>query len=386
MRQSDIGIWKNGIGGGKNRDERNAEEKRALYWLCCCPCLGAVSIRKLGSYFGSYQELINIEETALEKAQILTSTQKKGFLQWKKEFSRCSSAYDRMGDKRIRFVTPLDLEYPQRLLEISDYPMGLFLYGALPSDDKPSVAVVGARGCSSYGEQIAEAFSKALAAEGVQIISGLAAGIDGAAHRGALKAGQPTFGVLGCGINQCYPPEHYRLFERMKEQGGVLSEFPIGEPPRPRNFPMRNRLISGLADAVLVVEAREKSGSLITAELGLNQGREIFAVPGRVTDPLSKGCNQLIQQGAHMAILPNDILEYLGLKYKKTLIMYEKDVNGLAKKEKMVYSCLDFKPKHIDEILSEAGLPLSECMAALMELELGGYAYRSANHYYGKQL
>ena len=151
--------------------ERNAEEKRALYWLCCCPCLGAVSIRKLGSYFGSYQELINIEETALEKAQILTSAQKKGFLQWKKEFSRCSSAYDRMGDKRIRFVTPLDLEYPQRLLEISDYPMGLFLYGALPSDDKPSVAVVGARGCSSYGEQIAEAFSKALAAEGVQIIS-----------------------------------------------------------------------------------------------------------------------------------------------------------------------------------------------------------------------
>lgn len=366
--------------------ERNAEEKRALYWMCCCPCLGAVSIRKLGSYFGSYQELINIEETALEKAQILTSAQKKGFLQWKKEFSRCSSAYDRMGDKRIRFVTPLDLEYPQRLLEISDYPMGLFLYGALPSDDKPSVAVVGARGCSSYGEQIAEAFSKALAAEGVQIISGLAAGIDGAAHRGALKAGQSTFGVLGCGINQCYPPEHYRLFERMKEHGGVLSEFPIGEPPRPRNFPMRNRLISGLADAVLVVEAREKSGSLITAELGLNQGREIFAVPGRVTDPLSKGCNQLIQQGAHMAILPNDILEYLGLKYKKTLIMYEKDVNGLAKKEKMVYSCLDFKPKHIDEILSEAGLPLSECMAALMELELGGYAYRSANHYYGKQL
>ena len=159
------------------------------------------------------------------------------------------------------------------------------------------------------------------------------------------------------------------------------------------NFPMRNRIISGLSDAGILVEAREKSGSLITAELGLNQGREIFAVPGRVTDPLSKGCNQLIQQGAHMAILPNDILEYLGLKYKKTLIKCKnsckktiKSVNALAKSEKMVYSCLDFKPKHIDEILSEAGLPLSECMAALMELELGGYAYRSANHYYGKQL
>lgn len=297
--------------------EKNAEEKRALYWMCCCPCLGAVSIRKLGSHFGGYQELINIEETALDEARILTPTQKNGLLQWKKEFSRCSSAYDALKDKKIRFVTPLDSEYPQRLLEISDYPMGLFLYGALPSDEKPSVAVVGARGCSSYGEQIAGAFAKALAAEGVQIISGLAAGIDGAAHKGALKAGQPTFGILGCGLSQCYPPEHYRLFEKMKEQGGILSEFPMGEPPRPRNFPMRNKLISGLADAVLVVEAREKSGSLITAELGLNQGREIFAVPGRVTDLLSAGCNKLIQQGAHMAILPNDILEYLGLKHQK---------------------------------------------------------------------
>ena len=363
------------MGAGRIMKEKNAEEKRALYWMCCCPCLGAVSIRKLGSHFGGYQELINIEETALDEARILTPTQKNGLLQWKKEFYRCSSAYDALKDKKIRFVTPLDSEYPQRLLEISDYPMGLFLYGALPSDEKPSVAVVGARGCSSYGEQIAGAFAKALAAEGVQIISGLAAGIDGAAHKGALKAGQPTFGILGCGLSQCYPPEHYRLFEKMKEQGGILSEFPMGEPPRPRNFPMRNRLISGLADAVLVVEAREKSGSLITAELGLNQGREIFAVPGRVTDLLSAGCNKLIQQGAH-----------LGLKHQKTLIMYEKDVNGLAKKEKMVYSCLDFKPKHIDEILSETGLPLSECMAVLMELELGGYAYRSANHYYGKQL
>ncbi len=149
---------------------------------------------------------------------------------------------------------------------------------------------------------------------------------------------------------------------------------------------MRNRIISGLADAILVVEAKAKSGSLITAETGLEQGREIFAVPGRINDYLSAGCNQLIQQGAEIATSPGDILEYLGIKYKKQLIIHEKNANSLAKKEKMLYSCLDFKPKHLDDIMDNCGLTLSECMSILLELELGGYVFRSANHYYGKKL
>lgn len=358
-----------------------------LYWICQNPALGARSIQKLGEYYSDYETLYNnIEETELRQSGLLKQSQIQALLDWKNTFPKYQEEYRRLKERGIRFITPYGEDYPQRLRHIYSYPMGLFVRGCLPDEGKPAVAIVGARGCSEYGEQLAAEFAKTLAQEGVEIISGLALGIDGAAHRGALKAGCPTYGVLGCGVNICYPSSNYRLYERMMTCGGVLSEFPLDMRPRQHHFPMRNRIISGLSDVVLVVEAKEKSGSLITVETGLEQGKEIFAVPGRVTDYLSSGCNQLIQQGAHLAISPYDILEFLGVKCQKELILHEKNVNGLAKKEKMVYSCLDFKPKHLETIVSESGLPVSECMGILLELELGGYVFRSANHYYGKKL
>ena len=364
------------------------QEREALYWLVSSPFLGAVSIRRLGEYFGGYSSLLNIEETRLREAGILTEGQIKRMMVWQSQADVCRKQLKNLetGENPAVFLTAEDPAYPGRLREIYDYPMGLFVKGSLPDPQKPAAAIVGARGCSFYGEQIAEEFSRALAAEGVQVISGLAAGIDGAAHRGALKAGCPTFGVLGCGINICYPSGNFYLYQQMQQSGGILSEFPPGTSPKARNFPMRNRIISGLADVVLVVEAREKSGSLITAELALEQGREVFAVPGRITDHLSGGCNRLIQQGAHVAVSPADILEYLGVKCQKELILCGKNVNTLAKKEKMVCSCLDFNPKHIDQILEKTGLPFSEVLGILLELELGGLAFRAANHYYGKKL
>lgn len=359
-------------------------EKVYLYWLCRLSCLGAVSIRKLYEYFQSFEVIYNIEETTLERAGILTKSQKDALMQWRRNFSECREEYQGLAGRGIRFISPWDGDYPKRLLEIYDYPMGVFVKGKLPEEEKPAVAIVGARGCSAYGECLAEEFSRALAMQQVQVISGLAAGIDGAAHRGALRARGATFGILGCGVDICYPSSNYALYEAMEGTGGILSEFPLKSRPQSWHFPMRNRIISGLADIVLVVEAKERSGSLITAELGLEQGRDIFAVPGRVTDHLSRGCNLLIQQGAHMAISPNDILEYLGVKCQKELILHEKSVNRLAKKEKMVYSCLDFKPKHLDDIITQCGLGIGECMNILLELELDGYVFRSANHYYGK--
>lgn len=368
-------------------NEALKREREYLYWLCQIPSLGAVSIRKLGEYFGSYEAVYyNIEETHFHLGEFLKKRQLAEVLEWKKKFKEIKKGFMELERRDIRFVTPLDEDYPQRLKNIYDYPMGLYVRGKLPQQQRPAVAIVGARGCSSYGEQLSREFARVLATENVQIISGMALGIDGAAHEGALKAGGMTCGVLGCGVNICYPSSNYRIYEAMRKAGGILSEFPLDTAPRPFHFPMRNRIISGLADAVLVVEAKEKSGSLITAELGLEQGREIFAVPGRITDNLSGGCNRLIQQGAHMAASPGDILEYLGVKYQKELILQEKNVNGLAKKEKMVYSCLDFKSKHVEEIISETGIGVSECMGILLELELGGYVYRSANHYYAKKL
>ncbi len=350
------------------------------------PFLGAASIGKIGRYVPALSGVLNIEETQLVRDGVLGRHQAEKFSGWKAKLPACLEEYQRLESQGICLVSMTEPEYPQKLAQIDDCPAGLFVKGTLPQQDRPMTAIVGARGCSAYGEQLAAEFAKALASEGIGIVSGLALGIDGAAHEGALKAGGYSCGVLGCGINICYPPSNYQLYQEMTRQGCVISEFAPGTPPMARNFPMRNRIISGMADAVLVVEAKEKSGSLITAELGADQGREIFAIPGRVTDYLSRGCNQLIQQGAHMAISPSDITEYLGLKFRKKLQICEKNINGLAKKEKMLYSCLDFKPKHLDEIVTESGMTVSECMGSLLELELGGYVFRSANHYYGKTL
>ena len=234
--------------------------------------------------------------------------------------------------------------------------------------------------------EIAECFGRELAKEGIQIVSGLAAGIDGAGQKGALEGGGDTYGVLGCGINICYPREHYQLYEEIVRSGGMISEYRLGEPPVARNFPVRNRIISGLSDGILVVEAREKSGSLITVEQGLNQGKDIFAVPGRITDPGSAGCNQLIQNGAYPVNSPGDILEYFGIRFQKKLSLHEKNEKGLAKKEKMVYSFIDLHPKHLEDIVSECGLPLSECMMILLDLELKGFVTSFGGNYYGRKL
>lgn len=366
--------------------EDKLQENVYLYWLCQVPTLGNVTIRNLWEHFHNFSTIYNIEETDIRESGLVREDQITAMRTWKRRFSECETAYYGLKDRGIRFITPLDAEYPSCLLPLYDAPMGLYVKGRLPDPLLPSVAIVGARGCSNYGKQVAEAFAGALAQEDVQVISGLAEGIDGAAHRGALRVGRPTYGVLGCGVNICYPPSNYKLFEAMEMCGGILSEYPPGEKPLPGYFPMRNRIISGLSDVVLVVEAKERSGSLITAELGLEQGKEVYAVPGRITDPLSAGCNRLIEQGAGPALTPGTILEYLGLKHGKKLIVHEKNVNGLAKKEKMVYSCLDLSPKHLDEIASTCGLETGECMGILLNLELAGYAIQTANHYYGKNI
>ena len=225
-----------------------------------------------------------------------------------------------------------------------------------------------------------------LSRAGIQIISGLAWGIDGAGHQGALEAGGDTYGILGCGINICYPKENYGLYQQMAASGGIITEFMPKEAPRPCNFPMRNRIISGLSDVILVIEAREKSGSLITVNLGLEQGKEIFALPGRATDPLSAGCNRLIFEGAGILLGPDSVLEYFKLQIGNILRVHEKDKNGLVKKEKMVYSCLDLKPKNLEEIIALSGLSVSDCMSALLELELKGWVVQTTHQYYGKKL
>lgn len=362
------------------------KEKQYLYWLCQIPVLGAISIRRLWERFQSFQSIYNIEGTQLLEERLLGRNAVSCFDQWKKNFAGSQEEYGRLHEKGIRFLTVLDKEYPTRLRHIYDYPMGLYVKGQVPRDDLPSVAIIGARNCSSYGIQAAHMLGEELSREGIQIVSGMALGIDGAGHQGVLAAGGSTFAVLGSGVDVCYPKRHWSMYSQMVQTGGVLSEFRLGEQARPQHFPMRNRIISGLSDAIVVVEARERSGSLITVELGLEQGKEIFAVPGMITDQLSRGCNQLIRQGANIVTASQDILDYFQINSHKKLRLHEKNEIGLAKKEKMVYSCLDFQPKFFDKVVEESGLPMGEVMTLLLDLELRGIVLQPANHYYVKKL
>ena len=250
-----------------------ALEKIFLYWLCHLPDTGALQIRRIGEVAGSFQQAYYIEGTQLWKKGIFKKEENAlRFDAWKGEFFRLEEEYYKLSEKGIYFITPLDEEYPRRLYSVYDYPLGLYVKGSLPKEDKATAAVIGARNCTAYGREAAGYMAKELAAAGIQIISGMALGIDGAGHEGAMAAGGMTYAVLGCGVDQCYPRSNFDLYENIPFYGGLISEYPLKTPPLPRNFPIRNRIISGLSDVILVIEAKEKSGSLITAQSGLEQG------------------------------------------------------------------------------------------------------------------
>lgn len=269
----------------------------------------------------------------------------------------------------IQYIQQNHAAYPQKLLCYKGMPKGLYVLGKLPDKTRKSVAIVGARRSSAYGNQIAKSFAKELAGAGVQIISGMAWGIDGKAHEGALEGGGDTYAVLGCGVDICYPSGHRKIYEAIIQRGGILSEQPPGMPPIAGHFPARNRIISALSDLVLVVEAKERSGSLITADLALEQGKDVFAVPGRIGDEMSKGCLNLIKQGAGLADSPLVLLEALGIKRNVS----EKSVKiVLEKNEDIVYSWIRLQPVSLEELVKKTGFGSREVLFALVGLELKG--------------
>lgn len=291
-----------------------------------------------------------------------------------------------MQKQNISYISEKNQAYPEKLRHIYKPPKGLHVRGSLPGADCLAIAVIGARECSFYGKETAFYFARELARSGVLIISGLARGIDAAAHRGALDGGGETYGVLGCGIDICYPKENAELYAQVEKRGGILSEYGLGEPPLAGYFPLRNRIISGLSEGILVIEARERSGSLITVEHGLEQGKDIFVLPGRICDDLSKGCNRLLKAGAIPVTEPSDILQYYGLSADKSSRQLKKNNNLLEKEEKMVYSKVCLVPKHINQVAEECGLPVLEVMQNLISLELKGYIKQPFKGYYIKLL
>jgi len=271
-----------------------------------------------------------------------------------------------------RVITFLAEDYPKVLLEISDPPPYLYVKGELRGSET-AVAIVGSRRASTYGMLTTTRLATALAEQGITVVSGMARGVDTAAHRGALSGGGRSIGVLGCGVDVLYPPENRALFEEMAEKGALVSEFPLGTLPLAENFPRRNRIISGISRGVLVVEAMEKSGSLITAQYALEQGREVFAIPGNINSGASKGTNRLIKQGAKLVECVDDILEELpNHRPGRSGGTAVRPDFGLTPQEAAVYTLLAESPRHIDEIIVKSGLTVGDVSAILLRLELKG--------------
>lgn len=287
----------------------------------------------------------------------------------------------------VRCIEWKGKEYPDRLRKLPGMPSQLYVKGRLPREDMPTVGIVGARRCSGYGKKMAREYARVFSSWGIQVISGLAMGIDGESHWGALQGQTPTYAVLGCGTDVCYPRCNQELFREIPERGGLISEYPQGVPPIGRHFPARNRIISGLSDILLVIEARKKSGSLITVDWALEQGKSVFALPGRTTDPLSEGCNGLIAQGAGIALSPETVLNELGMdtyKIKGKKRDGKKNKLSLARDLELVYSCIGFQPTEYATLITQCECPPGQVLAALAELQMLGLIEEVGKNFYAK--
>lgn len=363
--------------------ESNWDEPYA-YWLANVPGIGNRMKRKLSAYGTSAKAVY--EMTEKELVHFLSAPKAEKMIR-----ERCrwdvEGEYGKLKEKGVNFVSLLESSYPEKLAAIEDAPFGLYFHGRLPSKSVPSVAIIGARECSEYGRYMAGLWGSQLAQEGVTLISGMARGIDSIGQKAALEAGGNSYAVLGCGADICYPAENREIYERMKTQGGILSEYSPGTGPKPQLFPPRNRIISGLSDVVVIIEAREKSGTLITADMALEQGKEVYVLPGRATDSLSEGCNRLIKQGAGLMLSVSEMLEETGLREKKK--RWEEELSGTEadeeeKRHTKLEKCLDFYPKSIEQLQEESGMEYREIICRLMNLCMDGEIKQVSAGFYQK--
>lgn len=352
------------------------------YWFANIKGVTGRRKAEIRGCLSSAEELYYMEETALE--ELMPDEEERQKIRDSKRMWNIDEEYERLKRKRIHFLTQRDKEYPARLRSIPSPPYAIYVKGRLPKEDVLSVAIVGARECSQYGASMAKEFAGALAGEGVQVISGMARGIDGVSQRAALNAGGKSFAVLGCGVDICYPMENRKLYEELEMQGGILSEQPPGTQPLRQFFPARNRIISGLADVVLVMEAKERSGSLITADMALEQGKDVYALPGQVCSVLSSGCHRLIRQGAGILLSPKDLLEELGIFHKPKVEKLTENKISLETPENLVYSFLGFEPKNLGQLLELTKLELPALINVLVDLEIKGYVREVSKNYYVK--
>ena len=380
------------------------KERMYAYWICSIPMIGGIRAGQLLERFGSPQA---VYEAGVSGWKEILSDSVAEYMDRQKKSGGLQEEYRQLEEKQIRLVLREEPEFPEKLRKIPDPPYGIFYRGILPESMQPSIAVIGARECSEYGRFVAEELGRYLGSRKIQVISGMARGLDGVSQQAALSAGGVSFGVLGCGVDICYPSQNRGLYEQLQESGGLISTYAPGIQPMPAFFPPRNRIVSGLSDAVIVIEARRKSGTLITVDMALEQGKDVYVVPGRITDRLSDGCNRLLTQGAGVFLSPESFLEeFLENWEKKQNIVGNDNSNSEKKKNpkrkraakentirnleaslQWVYGLLDAVPKATEEILRDAWEKgeypdITTLNRKLMELELMGYAKQNRPGYF----
>lgn len=338
--------------------------------------IGAARTRLLLDRFGDLSSAWNATGEQMREAG-LSPKITQAFLDVRKNID-LDRELDHILRSEIRILTIEDNEYPKRLLSIEFPPPVIFVKGKIVETDEYAVAVVGTRHVSSYGSQVAGELGRFLAQNHICVISGLARGVDAVAHRAVLEGGGRTIAVLGSGVDVVYPPEHRELAARIIENGALISDYYPGTPPEGVNFPPRNRIISGLSLATVIVEAGERSGALITAEFAASQGREVFAVPGSIYAPRSKGANRLIRDGALPLLNFSDLLEVLNLSQVEEF-RYAKQVLPENDIELLLMKTLQNEPMHIDEIKATLGLPMEKISAALVMMKLKGLVKETEN-------
>ena len=356
-------------------------EQEALLVLNAVPDLGAVRIRKLMAFFGTASGVLQASLDELRTSSILTPDTARNIFDFSKD-KFIQDEYNLMQRKGIVALTSADENFPCSLKNFEDSPVVLYVKGSTDClDHKTSVAIVGSRAASYYGLRSAGIFAQAFARAGLTVVSGLARGIDTAAHRGALESGGKTIGVIGCGFNWTYPKENLPLMETISRNGAVVSEFPFAMPPLKHNFPWRNRIISFLSLASVVIEAGKRSGALITADYALAQNKDVFVVPSNIDTETALGSNQLIQDGALVALNPDDVLSQIKEghvprgKEQGTLLL-------LSDEQSKVYPYITYQPIHLDELAKQSGLNISRLMNITLSLELKHVIRQLPGQYY----
>lgn len=348
--------------------------------LLTAPGIGSLKLKKLVEYYGDAQTVWSLQQKTLLESKILSAKEMDGLVLLR-ERTDIEETLERWTQMGVHICSLDDKEYPNLLRNIFDPPPLLFYRGHIHGDSL-YLAVVGSRRSTPYGRNVAHSFCEKLARSGVTIVSGAAKGIDAAAHEGALAAGSGTVAVLGCGVDIVYPAENAHLLKHIPSMGCLISEYPPGTPPTPGQFPARNRIVAGMSVGVLVVEAAEKSGALITADFALNENREVFAVPGSIFSNVSRGAHRLIQQGARLVGSAEDLLDELGLSTPSPAGIVQEAL-GVASKN--VLNEISYEHTvAVDELVRRLKMDVSQLAVILLQLELAGYVVKNSGAGYSR--